>query len=598
MIGKAIGANNFIPVSREEIKKLGWEELDVIIISGDAYVDHPAFGAAIIGRLIEYLGFRVAIIPQPNWQDDLRDFKKLGKPRLFFGVTAGNMDSMVNHYTALKRLRSNDAYTPGGRAGARPDYASVVYSRILKKLFPDVPVILGGVEASMRRFTHYDYWSDSLKPSVLTESGADMIIYGMAEKPLAQILKLLDKGVPVESLKNIPQTVYKSSASLIPEISEYINEEMPSHNDCIVSKSEYARSFKIFEEASISMKPVRLIQKINDGLSVVANPQVLFYNQDEMDLYYGLPYTRLPHPKYNKKPPIPAYEMIKHSVTIHRGCFGGCSFCAISAHQGKFVSSRSEQSVLNELTEITKMPGFKGYVSDLGGPSANMYKMQGFDMKICYNCKRPSCLFPHVCKNLNYNHKPLLDLYNKASGIRGIKKIAISSGVRYDMLVDTKPSDQKRFMLNDYLKDLINKRVSGRLKVAPEHTSDKVLKLMRKSSFSFYKKFADRFNEICSENRLNQQIIPYFISGHPASTNVEMKHLSKELKELGCKPEQVQEFTPTPMTMSTTVYFTGINPYTGESIFVERSAKEKRKQKEYFFTKDIGKNNYRKKRNR
>jgi uncharacterized radical SAM protein YgiQ len=576
----------FLPITRDEVLKLGWESLDVIIVSGDAYVDHPSFGAAIIGRLIEFLGFRVAIIPQPNWQDDLRDFKKLGKPRLFFGVTAGNMDSMINHYTALKRLRSSDAYTPGGRAGARPDYASIAYSRILKKLYPDVPVILGGVEASMRRFTHYDYWSDSVKPSILIDSGADMIVYGMAEKSISQILKLLDKGVPLSSIKNVPQTVFKvSKEEDIPEIKDYITEFLPSHQSCVKDKYEFAKSFRIFEESGNQLKQFRLVQKTGEDF-VVANPPVGTIGQDDMDLYYGLPFTRLPHPKYKKKPPIPAYEMIKFSVTLHRGCFGGCSFCTISAHQGKFISSRSEQSVLSEVSAIAAMPDFKGYISDLGGPSANMYKMRGFDLKICYDCKRHSCIFPRICNNLNYDHRPLVSLYKRAAALPGIKKIVVSSGVRYDMLVDTKPSDQKRFGLNDYLRDLIEKRVSGRLKVAPEHTSDKVLNLMRKPSFKIFKSFNDEFFRICNITGLNQQLIPYFISGHPATTKTEMAELADELDKLNAHSDQVQEFTPTPMTLATTIYYSGINPYSGEKVFVEKNHNEKRKQKEFFFAKN------------
>ncbi|MBS4012865.1 MAG: YgiQ family radical SAM protein [Bacteroidetes bacterium] len=574
---------SFLPITLDEIKTLGWDCVDVILVTGDAYVDHPSFGASIIGRLIEYLGFRVAILPQPNWQDDLRDFKKLGKPRLFFGVTAGNMDSMVNHYTALKRLRSNDVYTPGGRAGARPDYATIVYSKILKQLYPEVPIIIGGVEASMRRFTHYDYWSDSVKPSILVESGADMLVYGMAEKAISQLLKLLDKGVPLASIKNVPQTSFiLNDEEKLHEIKEYLTEFMPSHEECSSNKEEFAKAFRIFEESGNQLKPIRLVQEIGKK-TIVANPPVAVFDQEDLDVYYGLPYTRLPHPKYKKKPPIPAYDMIKHSVTMHRGCFGGCSFCTISAHQGKFVSSRSEHSILKEVSDIAAMSDFKGYVSDLGGPSANMYKMQGFDMKICYECKRHSCLFPRICNNLNYDHRPLTELYKGASEIKGVKKIIVSSGVRYDMLVDTKPSDQSRFGLNDYMKDLIRNRVSGRLKVAPEHTSEKVLSLMRKPSFRLYKIFHNEFLNICNKAELNQQIIPYFISGHPATTQSDMANLAAELKKLSANPEQVQEFTPTPMTLATTIYYTGINPYTGEKLFVEKNTIEKRRQKDHFF---------------
>lgn len=574
----------FLPISSDEINNLGWDCPDVIIVTGDAYVDHPSFGAAIIGRYIEYLGFRVAILPQPNWRDDLRDFKKLGKPRLFFGVTAGNMDSMINHYTALKRLRSNDAYTPGGRAGQRPDYASVVYSNILKELYPEVPVILGGVEASMRRFTHYDYWSDSVKPSVLVDANADMLLYGMGEKVLSSILPLLDKGVPLSSIDNIAQTVFKvHTEKKIPKNRSCTDVILPSHESCVKSKSDFAKAFKIIEETGNQVSPIRLIQDCGD-YHIVANPQIPSQTEKEMDLYYGLPFTRLPHPKYKKKPPIPAFEMIKNSVTIHRGCFGGCSFCTISAHQGKFISSRSEESVLKEVKEIADSPGFKGHISDLGGPSANMYKMKGFDADICNKCKRPSCIFPSICKNLNYDHKPALALYKKAAAISGIKKISIGSGVRYDMLINRSEAENKRFGLNDYLKDLIVNRVSGRLKVAPEHKSDSVLNLMRKPSFSLYKSFFKEFERICIDRNLKQELVPYFISGHPATTRKEMAELAAELRKLKSKPEQVQEFTPTPMTLSSTIYYTGINPYSGEKVFSEKKTTGKRVQKDFFFS--------------
>ncbi|MFO8067655.1 MAG: YgiQ family radical SAM protein [Bacteroidales bacterium] len=575
---------SFLPITKDEIAKLGWDCADVIIVTGDAYVDHPAFGAAIIGRFIEYLGYRVAILPQPNWRDDLRDFKKLGKPRLFFGVTAGNMDSMVNHYTALKRLRSNDSYTPGDRAGYRPDYASVVYSKILKSLYPDVPVILGGVEASMRRFTHYDYWSDSLKPSVLVESDADLLIYGMAEKTISMILPLLDKGVPINSLKNLPQIVYKiPSKEPLTKTKDVKDVFLPSHEECSKSKKLFSDAFRLFEESGNSLKPSRIIQKSGNEV-VVSNPMIPYLEEDDMDTYYGLPYTRLPHPKYKNKPPIPAFEMIKHSVTIHRGCFGACSFCTISAHQGRFVSSRSEDSVLKEVAAITESPGFKGYISDLGGPSANMYKMKGFDIEICYRCKRASCIYPEICVNLNYDHKPALSLYQKAADIKGVKKVNIGSGIRYDMLVNRSREEVRRFGLDDYTKDIVTKRVSGRLKVAPEHTCDNVLSIMRKPSFKLYKMFYKEFRKICIEAGLKQELIPYFISGHPGSTKRDMAKLADELRTMALKPEQVQEFTPTPMTLASTIYYSGIDPYSKNKVFSEKEKTKKREQKNYFFS--------------
>lgn len=575
---------SFMPITKDEIAKLGWDCADVIIVTGDAYVDHPAFGAAIIGRFIEYLGYRVAILPQPNWRDDLRDFKKLGKPRLFFGVTAGNMDSMVNHYTALKRLRSNDSYTPGDRAGYRPDYASVVYSKILKSLYPDVPVILGGVEASMRRFTHYDYWSDSLKPSVLVESDADLLIYGMAEKTFSMILPLLDKGVPINSLKNLPQIVYKiPSKEPLTKTKDVKDVFLPTHEECGKSKELFSDAFRLFEESGNSLKPSRIIQKSGNEV-VVSNPMIPYVEEDDMDTYYGLPYTRLPHPKYKNKPPIPAFEMIKHSVTIHRGCFGACSFCTISAHQGRFVSSRSEDSVLKEVAAITESSGFKGYISDLGGPSANMYKMKGFDIEVCYRCKRASCIYPEICINLNYDHKPVLSLYQKAADIKGVKKVNIGSGIRYDMLVNRNREEVRRFGLDDYTKDIVTKRVSGRLKVAPEHTCENVLSIMRKPSFKLYKMFYKEFRKICIEAGLKQELIPYFISGHPGSTKRDMAKLADELRTMALKPEQVQEFTPTPMTLASTLYYSGIDPYSKNKVFSEKEKTKKREQKNYFFS--------------
>ncbi len=574
---------SFLPVFRKEIDILGWDQPDIIIVSGDAYVDHPSFGAAVMGRMAEHLGMRVAILPQPNWRDDLRDFKKLGPPRYFFGVTAGSMDSMVNHYTALRRRRSDDAYTPGGRAGYRPDYASVVYSQILKKLFPDVPVVLGGVEASMRRFTHYDYWQDKVKPSILAESGADLLLYGMGEQAWKMLIALVRKGVPVSSLHNIPQTAFLwPGEKPLPALKNIPNRQLPSHEECLGGKKTFADAFRIIEEASNSMDAPRLLQNIA-GHVVVVNPPFPAPEGKDADEPYELPYTRLPHPKYSKKPPIPAWEMIKHSVNIHRGCFGGCSFCAINMHQGKFVVSRSEESVLNEVEKVAQMPGFKGHITDLGGPSANMYRMAGINKEICRKCKRPSCIFPNTCKNLNFDHNPLLKLYEKAEKIRGVKKITIGSGVRYDMLLGKTEQQNRDYALKPYIRKLIRSHVSGRLKVAPEHTSPKVLNIMRKPSFSNFEKFHDEFRNICRKENLPWQLVPYFISGHPGTLESDMKDLSKLLNKLGYTPEQVQEFTPTPMTLATTMYYTGLDPYTSKRIFVVRDDKEKRRHKGFFF---------------
>ncbi len=576
---------SFLPVTADEISSLGWEQPDIILVSGDAYIDHPSFGTAILGRIAESMGLKVAIIPQPNWRDDLRDFKKLGVPKYFFGVSAGSMDSMVNHYTALRRRRSDDAYTPGGRAGYRPDYASVVYTKILKDLYPEIPVVLGGVEASMRRFTHYDYWQDKVKPSALIESGADLLLYGMAEESWRQLLRLVIKGVPISSIHNLPQSAFLHPVEKhLTQVTGWIDKNIPSHEDCLANKKTFGDAFRIIEETSNSLDAPRLVQ-VYDKQKVVVNPPLLPAIESTVDQTWELPFTRLPHPKYAKKPPIPAYEMIKYSVNIHRGCFGGCSFCAINMHQGKFVQSRSEKSIIKELEQISQMPGFKGHITDLGGPSANMYKMEGVDKEICKHCKRPSCIFPNTCKNLNFDHNPLIRLYEKAEKVKGIKRITIGSGVRYDMLLGKTEEQEQRYGLKPYVQKLIRSHVSGRLKVAPEHTSPGVLRLMRKPDFSTFEQFHKLFRTICQKESLPFQLVPYFISGHPGTTEQDMKDLSVLLNRLGYQPEQVQEFTPTPMTLATTIYYSGYDPITGKKIFVARNDKDKRRQKEYFLKK-------------
>ena len=580
---QTVTSEDFLPTSREEMDNKGWDQADIILVSGDAYIDHPSFGIAILARLAEKAGFRVAVLAQPNWRDDLRDFKKLGPPRLFFGVSAGSMDSMVNHYTALRRRRSDDAYTPGGRAGYRPDYASVVYTRILKELFPAIPVVLGGVEASMRRFTHYDYWQDKVKPSVLVESGADLLLYGMAEQAWLNILRLMVRGVPFASLHNIEQTAFLWPAGkTLPDIKGREAITLPTHEQCLSDKNTFARAFRTIEEASNTPEAPRLVQPFNDQL-VVVNPPVPIPDEKTIDSSWDLPYTRLPHPRYRKKPPIPAYEMIRNSINIHRGCFGGCSFCAINMHQGKFVQSRSEKSILAEVEKVASMPGFKGHITDLGGPSANMYRMDGIDKQMCNRCKRPSCIYPSTCKNLNFDHNPMLQLYEKAEKIKGVKKITIGSGVRYDMLLGKTPEENKRYGLQPYIRRLLSHHVSGRLKVAPEHTAPHVLKLMRKPSFSGFEEFHKIFRDVCQKESLPWQLIPYFISGHPGTLEKDMKDLSVLLSKMGYRPEQVQEFTPTPMTLATTIYYTGLDPYTGKKVHVVRNDQQKRRQKKYFF---------------
>jgi len=573
---------NWLPVSRKELEARGWDELDVIIFSGDAYVDHPSFGPAVIGRVIEDEGFRVAIVPQPNWKDDLRDFRKLGKPRYFFGVTAGNMDSMVNHYTAARRLRSDDAYTPGGKAGFRPDYPTIVYTKILKNLFPDVPVVIGGIEASMRRLTHYDYWNDKLEPSILLSSNADLLIYGMGEQPVRELVRLLGKGVPFESLNNIPQTAIalKTDESLHPQ-KEWKEIKLHSFEECLADKKKFAENFVAFEKESNRMNAARLIEPSGNKM-VIVNPPFPPMEENDFDRSFDLPFNYLPHPKYDKKGPIPAYEMIKFSVNIHRGCFGGCSFCAIAAHQGKQVMSRSEKSILREIEIISQLPDFKGYLTDLGGPSANMYRMKGKAIDLCLKCSRPSCIWPAVCVNLNTNHAELTNLYRKVNRIPGIKKAFIGSGVRYDLLFREWNKSAGRAE-NEYLEELVKNHVSGRLKVAPEHTAPNVIYLMRKAPFELFRKLKLKFDEINKREGIRQEIIPYFISSHPGCTDENMKELVNEVKNLDIRPEQVQDFTPTPMTLSTLIYYTGFDPYTGKKVYVARKPEEKKRQKEFFF---------------
>lgn len=566
----------WLPITAKEVERLGWTELDVILISGDAYVDHPSFGAAMIGRWIEYLGYKVAIIPQPNWQDDLRDFKKFGKPKLFFGITSGNMDSMVNHYTAFKRLRSDDAYTPGGTSGFRPDYAVEVYSKILKSIYPDVPVIIGGIEASMRRLTHYDYWSDSLKPSVLLSSKADLLVYGMGELTIKEILNRLKKGETINELDNIPQTALIKGKKSLEKYSNYIL--LPSHEACIKSKIEYAKSFCLFETESHKMYPNGLIQQHGDKF-IVVNPSKEVVDEKMMDSFYDLNFTRRPHPKYSKRGVIPAWEMIKNSVTIHRGCFGGCSFCAISAHQGKFISNRSEESILKELKLVSSDSSFSGHITDLGGPSANMYNLKGINPLLCEKCHRASCLFPNVCKNLLTDHSSLIQLYKKSAAINGIKKITIGSGIRYDLFINRPQEENVRFKHDEYFETVLKKHVSGRLKVAPENTEARLLKRMRKPGIKMYETLQNKFQRINLKHHLNCQLIPYFISNHPGSELTDMANMAVWLKNQNIKPEQIQDFTPTPMTYSTTMYYCGFDPYTNESLSVQKILKSENNNK-------------------
>ena len=594
--------SDWLPTTRKEMELRGWEQADVILFSGDAYVDHPAFGAAVIGRLLEAEGLRVCIVPQPDWHGDYRDFRKLGRPRLFFGISPGCMDSMVNKYTAARRLRSEDAYSPDGRHDLRPEYPTIVYTDILRKLYPDVPIVLGGIEASLRRVMHYDYWQERFRPSILADCDADLITYGMGEKPTLELVRLLVEAIgdahPLlhydengeacitrqvlrDVAKDLPQTAWLLGKNEIPGGIKADDIVLHSYEDCLREPRLHAENFRHIEEESNRVHAHRLLQMVK-GRWTMVNPPYPPLTSEELDQSFDLPYTRLPHPKYKGKR-IPAYEMIKFSVTLHRGCFGGCAFCTISAHQGKFIVSRSKESILREVKAITQMPDFKGYLSDLGGPSANMYRMQGKRREMCEKCKRPSCIHPAICPNLNGDHRPLLDIYRAVDKLPGIKKSFIGSGIRYDMLLHDWRDETLNRAAKEYTQELITRHVSGRLKVAPEHTSDTVLNLMRKPSFSLFRQFKSIFDATCRRAGLRQQIIPYFISSHPACTALDMAQLAIQTKQMDFHLEQVQDFTPTPLTMATTCWATGYNPYTLEPVFSAKTPEEKQQQRMFFF---------------
>lgn len=568
---------DFLPTTKKELEIRGWDEVDVVLFSGDAYVDHPSFGAAVIGRVIESEGWRVAIVPQPDWRGDHRDFTKMGCPRRFFAISAGCMDSMVNHYTANKRLRSNDAYTPDGKAGMRPDRATITYAKIIKQLYPDVPLVIGGIEASLRRFSHYDYWDDSYHRSILADTGADLLIYGMGEKPVRELVRHLSAGATIQDCHDMCQVGYLSDIK--PEGDGVV--ELASHEECAKNKKTSAATFKTIEEESNKLNQTTLVQSVGNRY-VVVNPPYSPMTTEELDAVYELPFTRQPHPKYKGKT-IPAFDMIRWSVNTHRGCWGGCAFCTISMHQGKFVVSRSLDSILKEVRTLASDPEFKGYLSDLGGPSANMYMMRGKNQELCAKCKRPSCAFPSVCKNMNTDHAPLLEMYRAVDALPSIKKSFIGSGVRYDVVMHRTDSEEVNRTNAEYARELIKNHVSGRLKVAPEHTSDRVLSVMRKPSFSLFKQFKQTFDRINESEHLNQQIIPYFISSHPGCEPIDMAELAIETKRLNFQLEQVQDFTPTPMTLATEMYHTGLDPYTLKPIFVARTKDDKLAQRQFFF---------------
>ncbi len=576
----------YLPTSVKEMKLLGWERPDIILFSGDAYVDHPSFGAAVIARTLQAAGYKVAIVPQPNWKDDLRDFRKFGAPRLFFGISPGAMDSMVNHYTAARRRRSDDAYTPGGRHGARPDYPTIVYSEILSELFPDTPLIIGGIEASLRRLSHYDYWQDRLRPSILADSKAHILVYGMGEKTVVEIARRLDAGESIDTMTDLRQTAVIRPSSEVPAAGSDSDIILNSYPDCIADKRRQAANFKHIEQQSNRMDGgVALWQDLGDGRAVKVNPMYPPMTTAEVDATFDLPYTRLPHPRYFGKT-IPAYEMIRHSVCLHRGCFGGCAFCTISAHQGKFIASRSKESIMREVKAVTRMPDFKGYISDLGGPSANMYSLGGKDKSICARCLRPSCLHPAPCPNLDTDHSRLLDIYRSVDALPQVKKSFVGSGVRYDLSMHPTGSPATDSINRRYNEELITRHVSGRLKVAPEHTSPHVLSVMRKPSFDLFHKFKSIFDQVNHKAGLRQQLIPYFISSHPGCTEEDMAELAVATKGLDMHLEQVQDFTPTPMTVATEIYYSGVHPYTLQPIFTAVSPAEKLAQRQYFFWYD------------
>lgn len=585
-----ISAEPFLPTSLKELKQRGWNNVDIILFSGDAYVDHPSFGAAVIGRVLEREGYRVAIVPQPNWRDDLRDFKKLGKPRLFFGVSGGAMDSMVNHYTAARRLRSNDAYTPNGAFGMRPDYAVSVYSKILKQLYPDVPVVIGGIEASLRRVTHYDYWQDKLLPSVLISSNADYLIYGMGERPIVDLASFIalhrDQRGNVASLR---QVAWRGDD--INVLQEDANETiyLNSYEQCLSDKRAFSDNFNVIETNANAYYPKRLIEPYKKGF-IAVNPPYQPCTEQEIDACYDLPFTKLPHPRYKDKF-IPAYEMIKFSINTHRGCFGGCNFCTIAAHQGRFIQSRSEKSILQEVERLRLLPDFNGNISDLGGPTANMYGMHGYDLSLCKKCFRKSCLQPVMCNNLNHSHAKIIEMYKKVDNIEGIRHSYIGSGIRYDLFLNSKGfladsrNDTSTKISKEYLKTLIINHTSGRLKIAPEHTEESVLRLMNKPPFTYFVRLKKEFDDVVSSNNLKTKLVPYFISSHPGCTMDDMIHLSKNKFLKGVYMDQVQDFTPTPMTASSVIYYTQHDIKDWKSVFVEKDPVKKKQQKSFFFNK-------------
>ncbi|MBI3585127.1 MAG: YgiQ family radical SAM protein [Nitrospinae bacterium] len=555
--------DNFLPMSTEEVRNRGWDELDIILISGDAYIDHPSFGVPLIGRYLESLGYRVGIIAQPDWRNT-KDFIKLGRPRLFFGISAGAMDSMLNHYTAHKKPRSDDAYSPGGKSGLRPDRATIVYLNRVKEAYPKVPTVIGGIEASLRRLAHYDYWDNKVRKSILVDSKGDLLIFGMGEKPIEEVARRLSNGEALSNIKDIRGTAVITSSVEGVEGKNYIL--LPSCEDVIKDKMAYARASRIFHLESNPFNARVLFQR-HGNRYVKVNPPSLPLTMEEMDKIYNLPFTKEPHSSYKEK--IPALEMVKFSVTIQRGCFGGCTFCSLTEHQGRIIQSRSENSVLKEVEGLKKLKGFTGIVSDLGGPTANMYRLRCKDRNVESKCRRLSCVHPKICKFMDTDHSSQIKLLRKARGMEGVKRVFIASGVRYDLALGSP----------EYIKELTTYHVGGHLKVAPEHTSKRVLELMKKPEIEAFNKFKnsfDRFNRDCGKE---QYIVPYFISSHPGSDLKDMIDLALYLKKNRFRLQQVQDFIPTPMTLATAMYYTGYDPITSKKIYCARTVKEKRLQK-------------------
>lgn len=556
---------DFLPISLDDMKKRGWEQLDFVYVSGDAYVDHPSFGHSIVTRLFEHLGFKIGMISQPNWRSK-DDFMRFGSPKLGFLVSSGNIDSMVNHYTTAKKKRNDDVYSPGGKSGNRPDRAVIVYCNRIREAYGDVPIIVGGIEGSLRRFAHYDYWDDRVRNSILVDSSADLLIYGMGEKPIMEIGNLLSYGKNIKDIKNLKGTCYISDD--LSGIEKYI--ELPSYEQVSSDKMEYAKAFKIQFEEQDPIRGQGMVQK--HGVKyVVQNPPAMPVTTDELDLVYSLPYTRAIHPVYKKLGGIPAFNEVEFSITAHRGCFGGCSFCALNFHQGRIIQPRSEESIVKEAELFTKAPTFKGYVHDVGGPTANFRKPSCKKQLKSGVCKNRQCLHPTPCPNLEVDHTEYVKLLRKIRRVPGIKKVFIRSGIRYDyLLCDKNP---------EFFNELVKHHISGQLKVAPEHVSNKVLEQMGKPKRELYDKFVDKYFDINKKNNMNQYLVPYLMSGHPGSDLHVAIELAEYIRDMGYNPEQVQDFYPTPGSLSTAMYYTGINPLTDKKVYVPKSIEEKSMQR-------------------